>query len=160
MIKRRILSLGSKREIVRNYILTNPNCTYLDIKRATKIKVERIYCNMIEAYKDAKVELSKNLIRRNKEKQKEDAINYIKNNPHCTAIQIQKNAGVNLVRTFGSILNAYKAAGVHYPEKEVTSGVRNPYVVKRCHDFEKRIFGLLEGLGTVRTQVRTKAGIA
>ncbi len=115
---------------------------------------------MIEAYKDAKVELPKNLTKRNKENQKNDAVNYIKTNSGCTVVQIQKNAKVNLVRTFGSILNAYKAADAHYPEKEVTSGVRNPYAVKRCHDFEKRIFGLLEGLGTVRTLVRNKAGIA
>ena len=32
-----------KKWIIKDYIKNNPNCTYLDIKRDTKIKVERFY---------------------------------------------------------------------------------------------------------------------
>ncbi len=155
-----IVKLETKREIVRRYIKNNPNCTYLDIKRNTKIKIERIYKNMPEAYKDAGIKLSKNLTKRNKDNQKRDVINFIKNNPNCSVIEIHKGTRVNIVRVFGTVMNAYKAADVLYPERQITSGVRNPLVVKKSNKFERKIINLLRGLGEVIPKVKTKEGIA
>ena len=148
-----------KREIVRQYIQNNPGCTYLDIRNNTKLKVERYYKNMKHAYKDAKVALSKNLTQRSKKEQEEEIIKFIKNNPDCSITQIHNSTHVNVIRVFGGIINAYKAANMKYPEKEVTSGVRDPLVVKRCHEFEKKIIKLLSKFGEVRPQVRIKKGI-
>ena len=50
----------------------------MDIKRGTRIKVERIYKNMSEAYEDAGVVFSKNLTRRTLIEQKRDVIAFIK----------------------------------------------------------------------------------
>ena len=44
--------IKEKKELVREYIRNNPKCTYRDIRKNTKIKVERVYKNMKEAYKD------------------------------------------------------------------------------------------------------------
>lgn len=154
-----INKLNLKRKIIRQYIHNNPQCTYLDIKRDTKIKIERIYKNMKEAYKDAKIKLSRNLIKRDKVKQKIDAINFIKNNPLCTVTEIQNKTKINIIRLFGSIVNAYEAAGIKYSEKESTSGVVNPSVAERCHKFEKRIVKLLGNLGEVKPKIRTSVGI-
>ena len=151
--------LNKKREIVRQYIHNNANCTYRDIKRDTKIKIERIYRNMKEAYKDANVKLSKNLTKRNIGEQKRDVLSFIKNNPVCTVTEIKNKTKVNVHRVLGSIVTAYEAAGIKYPEKEVTSGVMNPFVLERCNKFEKRIIKLLGNLGEIKPKVRTTAGI-
>lgn len=153
------IDVSKKREIVRAYICNNPNCTYLDIRRDTKIKIERIYKNMPEAYIDANIRLSKNLTKRNKEKQKMEVIQIIKQNPGCTVTDIYNKTKVNVIRTFGSIVNAYNAANVKYPKKEITSGVMNPYVVRRSNKFEKDIISLLAKFGEVKPRVRTAAGI-
>lgn len=153
------LKLTEKRDIIRNYIRKNRGCTYLDIRNATKLKVERYYKNMRDAYTDAGVELSKNLTKRNREKQRMDAITFIKNNPACTVTEIQNKTGVNVIRLFGSIINAYEAAGIEYPHKDVTSGVANPAVIKRCNKFEKNIINLLREFGEVKPKVRMKACI-
>jgi len=151
--------LKQKREIVKKFIRNHPSCTYLDIKRATKLKIERLYKNMKEAYKDANVKLSKNLTKRDKGKQKKDVLDFIKNNPGCGVIDIHEKVRVNVIRNFGSITRAYKLAGVPYPKKEITSGVMNPYVIARCNKFEKRIIEILSKLGKVNPKVRTTAGI-
>ena len=148
-----------KRKIVRNYIQTNSDCTYLDIRRDTRIKVERIYKNMKAAYEDAGVVFSKNLTRRNLMEQKRDVIIFIQSNPNCSVTDIQKKTRVNVGRAFGGVINAYKAAGIRYTEKQVTSGVMNPIVIKRCNDFERDIIKNLRDLGEVIPKVRTPAGI-
>lgn len=153
------LRIEKKRKIIRQYIKNNPSCTYRDIKKNTKIKVERIYTNMADAYKDGNVKLSKNLTKRNKEQQKRDVVDFIKNNPLCSVTEIQNSTKVNIIRIFGSIINAYTAAGIPYPLKAVTSGVMDPSVIKRCNKFEKTIFCLLENLGKVKTKVRISGGI-
>ena len=153
------LELGRKREVVRNYIRDNPGCTYREIRKATKIKVERVYKNMVGAYKDSGVKLSKNLTKRNLQSQKKDVIQFIRQNPGCSVVDIHEKVKVNVVRVFGSIMEAYNLAGIEYPEREITSGVMNPEVIKRSNQFEKHIFGLLERFGSVKPKVRTSKGI-
>jgi len=152
--------LNGKRNIIQNYIRTNTGCTYREIKRDTKLKVERYYENMREAYADAGVELSENLTKRTKEQQITDTVDFINANAGCTVTDIQNKTGINVIRVFGSIMNAYKAAGAKYSEREVTYGVANPAVVERCIKFEKNIIKILGELGHVRPKVRTEAGIA
>lgn len=151
--------VAEKRKIVENYIRQNPTCRYEDIKRDTKIKIERFYKNMRDAYESAGVPLTKNLTRRNKDKQKKDVISFIRNNQGCTVTEIQNNTGVCIPRTFGSILDAYSAAGVPYIKKDITRGVQNPFVVKRCREYEKKVVRILSRLGKVNYHVRTAAGI-
>ena len=107
-----IQKLNDKRMVVRNYIRAHSNCTYFDIKRDTKIKVKRIYKNMKDAYEDAGVAFSKNLTKRNVMEQKREVIIFIRNNPNCSVIDIQKQIRVNVGRVFGGIANAYKEADV------------------------------------------------
>lgn len=151
--------LKRKRQIVRNYIRNNPNCTTKNVSRDTKIKIERVYKNFKEAYKAARVRLPKSLTKRNLKQQRRDVIRFIKKHPGCTVTEIQKNTGVGVPHAFGSILDAYRMARVEYPEKKVTSGVMNPLVVKRYGEFEKKIVGLLEDFGEVRPKIRTSGGI-
>ena len=151
--------LEGKRNIIKNYIRKNPTCIYRDIRRDTKLKVERYYKNMGEAYRDAGVKLSKNLTKRNRDEQKRDVTNFIRKNPGCTVTEIQDVTRVTIPRVFGSILNAYKMADVKYVKKEIKDGVRNPLVIKRYKKFEKRIIKLLEKLGKVKAQVRISSGI-
>ncbi len=149
-----------KRAIVRDYIQKHPQCSGKEIKVNTKLKVERIYTSLREAYLDAEVNLSKSLTRRNLETQKNDVIQFIKENPKCTIPEIRKNVRVNITRVFGDIISAYKKANVDYPFRERIRGVANPAIVQRSLEFERRMIYLLSKIGSVQSKVRTKAGIA
>ncbi|MBT6869098.1 hypothetical protein HOA65_03530 [archaeon] len=156
MIKKLMHILNKKKEIIKFYIRKNPNCTYKEIRRHTKIKVERIYKNMKEAYIDAGVKLSKNLLKRNELQQRKEVVKFIKNNPTCTVSEIQIKLRVNIPRLYGSIINAYESAETNYPEREIDYGVRNPKVIKRCKIYESKVIKYLEKLGDVKPQVRVK----
>ncbi len=151
--------IKEKKELVREYIRNNPKCTYRDIRKNTKIKVERVYKNMKEAYKDAGIELSKNLIKRNRKEQTKEVVNFIKKNPTCTVLEIQNSVRVSVPRLFGSIIDAYKLANVKYPKKEVTSGVVNYSIIKRSKEFEIKMIERLKNIGDVKTKIRTKSGV-
>lgn len=151
--------IENKKVIVRTFIRNHPGCSYLDIRNHTKIKVERIYRNMIEAYHDAGVNLSKNLIKRSSEQQRKDVIEFIRENQNCGIPDIRKNARVNVIRVFGGIIQAYREADIKYPLRQHKEGVVNPLVVKRSLKFEKKIISLLKNYGKVRPKVRTSAGI-
>ena len=56
--------LLKNRKILIDYIKKNSNATCKDIKNNTKIKVERLYNHLYEAYNDAGVKLPKNLCKR------------------------------------------------------------------------------------------------
>jgi len=152
-------TIEEKKKILIGYIQKHPGCTSMDIKRNTKIKVERAYKSLKDAYGEAGVPLSKHLTKRSKEEQKNDVISFIKNNPNVTTSQIRDILMVNVPRVFGTILVAYKEANVEYPQREITSGVRDPKVIKRCLAYEKRIVSILKELGEVKPKVRTSKGI-
>jgi len=151
---------NEKKKILIAYIRKNPNCTYLDIKNNTKIKVERLYKNMGAAYRAANVKLSKSLSRRNRQQQKREIIEYIQNNPGCTVTDIQENIHVCLPRLFRTIENAYRCAGIEYVPRNIVSGVASNIIVNRCIAYERKIVDILSGLGKVRSKVRTQNGIA
>ncbi len=145
--------IDEKRKIVRNYIQTNPTCTYLDIKRDTHIKVEIIYKNMKAAYEDASVMLSKNLTRRSIIEQKKEVISFIQNNPNCSVIDIQKQIRVNVGRVFGGIVNAYKEADV--TRSEMKSYKINSIEVKHTAELAE-IMGIILGDGGLYAIHRNK----
>ena len=152
-------NIKEKREKVIVYIKNNPNCTYKEISRNLKIKMERINWKMSDAFRNAGVPLSKNLKKRNLTKQKQAIIRFIKNNPKSTVTEIQNKTKTNIPRTFRSVLNAYKAAEVNYPKKEITDGVRNPQVISRCKKYETEIIETLAKIGKVKSKVKTPTGI-
>ena len=153
------MDFETKRNIVADYIRQHPGCTYRDIKTSIKIKVERVFQNMTRAYQFAGVSFSKHLTRKDREKQRQDVISYIKEHEGCTVIDIQNSTRVCIPCVFGSILDAYRQANIPYPKKEITWGVRNPVVVKRCRDYESQVIQTLARLGKVRRHVRTPTGI-
>ncbi len=155
-----MLNLDEKRQIVEGYIRKNPTCTYLDIKKATKLKIERLYKSMKEAYNNAGVKLSKNLSKRDREEQKQDVIGFIKQNPECGIIDISLKTQVNVERVFGGIKKAYNAAGINYVRRENWKGLVKSGKSVRWSKFEKRIFRILKNFGKVDEKVRTNSGIA
>jgi len=154
------LPLEKKREIIKDYITRNPKCTCKDIKRATKLKIERVYQNLKEAYADAKVPLSESLKKRKILQQKREVIRFIQNNPKSTVPEIVNATKVNIARTFCSIIYAYKLAGIEYVCRDISSGVMNPFVAKRSREFESEVIGLLRKFGEVKPKVKTSCGVA
>ena len=114
---------------------------------------------MRQAYFDAGVKLSPALSKRDKETRKREILAYIQRNPGCTVSQVQTATRSNIPILFGSIVDAYTLAGVKYIKKFPTDGVRNPIVVKRCHDYESRVIEILKNFGQVTPKIRTPAGI-
>lgn len=149
-----VTNMLSKRSIIRAYIKKNPSCTYRDIRRDTKIKVERVYSSMIAAYEDAEVPLPNNLKKLNFEDQRNKVICYIRSNPDCTVTDIRDKLSINVSRVFGKIEHAFKLANVTYMKKLSTSGVQNTEVLRRCKLFEENIIKRLRFIGDVQAQVR------
>ena len=148
------IKLSKQREIARSFIHQNPGCTYLEIRKATKLKIERIYKNMKEAYADANATPSKGLSKRRKEEQRAQTIQFIKENPNCTIIEIRDTLRVNIPRLYGTITNAYTAAGVAYHARNV-----DPSVFIRAKNFEKDVAALLAQFGEIKRHIKTNAGI-
>lgn len=152
-------TLEERKKILKEYIATHPNCTCKQIEKDTKLKVERVYVGLREAYLDANIPLSKSLKKRNLRERQNEVLEFIKNNPKCTVTQIHKQTRTNLFALFGSILHAYQLAGVVYQKKESRDGIRNPLIIKRCREYEHNIFDLLRLMGKVTPHTRTPTGI-
>lgn len=105
-----------EKELIK-YLRKNPIATYRQIKEDTKIKVERIYPknSMRQAYLKAGIPFSKSLRKRTRKQMFEEVIKFIKKNPTATTVNIIKELGINIPRVFGTIVNAYSAAGIKYP---------------------------------------------
>lgn len=151
--------LSKQREFIRNFIRQNPDCTYQDIKAATKIKIERIYKNMREAYTDSGVPLSKSLRKRTKDEQKMAVIEFIRQNPSCTVLDIQKSTKANVSRLFGTMSRAYEMSYVQYFARSTVAGAANPKIFARAKAFETKTMTLLAQFGVVHPKVRTSVGI-
>lgn len=147
-----------KRGLVRECIRQNPTCTYMDIKRATKIKIERIYRNMADAFLDAGVPLPDYLKKRSLFAQKQAVASFIRKNPCCSVTDIVRSVGVNVSRVFSGIMEAYAFAGCDYPERQ-QSGVVHVKIAKRCRSFEMEMIDLLKFCGIVKPKVKCSAGI-
>tara|TARA_Y100000034_G_scaffold121849_1_gene166582 strand:- start:668 stop:1399 length:732 start_codon:yes stop_codon:yes gene_type:complete len=147
-----------KRSILRNYIRSNPSCSYRDIRKDTKVKVERIYSSMKEAYRDAGIKEPRTLIRYSRNKRRKMIIDYIRENPKTSINDIRSNLNLNPLIVFSSIRGAFEAADVEYPKREITSGVMDFRVLKRCKDYESKVIKMLEKFGRVIPKVRLMNG--
>lgn len=106
-----------KEDKLLNYLRQNPRATYQQIKKDIGIKAERIYPkNCIKtAYIKAGIPFSKPLLKRNRQQQIKEVIEFIRKNPICTVIEIQNATKVSVPKVFGKIINAYDLAGITYP---------------------------------------------
>ncbi len=119
-------NLEEKKSELLEYIRKNPNATYRKIRKDTKIKLERVFPKGIKkAFLEANVPFPKHLLKRTKEEIKKQIIQYIKKNNQATTLDIRRDLKAEIPRTFGTILNAYKKAGVKYPRKYYTKILRN-----------------------------------
>jgi len=142
------------------YLKKNPSATCLQIRRDTKIKVERLYKGGLgEAYRDAGIPLAGYLLRRNREEQIRDILEFIKSNPGCTVSHIQDVTGIALPRVLGTIRNAYEMAGEVYPKRGLPTAA-NSAIRKRAYAFEDHVISLLHKRGEVIKYYRTANGVA
>ena len=111
------LDLAKKKEVIRRFIRSNPQATYLAIKHATKLKIERIYCNMGEAFKDAGVEPPRTFGRRNIEERKAIIVHYIQQHPRAGGQTIAKDVKIPVCGVFKTTKEAFDAAGIPYPRE-------------------------------------------
>jgi hypothetical protein len=103
------------------YIKDNLNITWKQIVRDTKIKPERVFEGSLrEAYEKANVPPSGYHLRRTREEQTQEVLEFIKSNPDCTVTEVQDVTGVTIPRVFGSIKTAYVMAGEDYLTKPVS----------------------------------------
>lgn len=113
------MNLEERKAIVREYLRENPQATYKQIRKDTKIRLEREYKRgigcMKEAYLDAGVPFSKFLRRRSRKQIIQEVIEFVKKNPNATVIEIQKQTNASVPKIFGSIKNVYEIAGLKYP---------------------------------------------
>ena len=93
-------------------------------------------------------------------KKQKEIIEYIRKNPTATQWEINKNCKTHVQTIFdGGIREAYRLAGVEYPEnRRKIYGAAIKEIKKRSSNFEKEIFEILEELGTVKKHVKTKHG--
>lgn len=149
-----------KRALVRKYIREHPGCTRDEIRDTTKVKIERVYDCLLQAYLDAGVEPPERLLYRDREQQRRDVIEYIQKHPESRVTEIQDETGVCVPRVFGSIVEAFIAAGVQYTPPPRNTGVMNRSVILEADLFEADMLELLRRFGTVWEQVRCDAGVA
>jgi hypothetical protein len=146
-----------KKELIRNYLKQNPTATYNQIRKDTKLKLERIYGkNCVKnAYLDAKIPFSKPLLKRTKTEMRKQTIKYIQNNPKtANTVTILKNINVNIPRTFGTIREAYKLAKVEYFPQYKIHGSALYKIRRRAVEFETNILTYLEKFGKVKKKIR------
>ena len=146
----------SKKIVIINYIKKNPTCSCRDIRKGTKLHIERYYKSIVDAYKDAGLNFPR--LKRNKEQQINDIINYIKNYPGCTVTEIQNSTHTTIPHLFKSITEAYQLANIPYQRKN-NAGATNPIIRKRCINYEKEVIRLLGKFGSVKSHIKTKVGI-
>lgn len=143
-----------------SYLRKNPTATYLQIKKDTKIKTERIYpkLGLKEAYKNAGIPLSKNLSKRTRKQMFNEIIEFIKTNPTATTVQIKKELGIDIPKTFKTIKAAYEAAKIPYKPKIYISGCALPEIKNRAAKFEDLVLDILKKEGKIIKSVVTKEG--
>lgn len=116
MVKKRY-SKKEKRKIIINYIKQNPEATYKDIRKNTKLHPERVFNSLKEAFTEAKIKHPRTFEIKTKEQKKKIIIEYIKKNPKAGGHTIKKDTKINFQEIFSKTEEAFKAAGVKYPRK-------------------------------------------
>lgn len=89
--------LARKRGIVKETIQRNPQATYLDIKRATKIKIERVYIGgMGEAFQDADIQPPRTFRRKTIEEKKQSL--KLKTIDHMRFVNQKSDSYINICK--------------------------------------------------------------
>ncbi|MFH1840408.1 MAG: restriction endonuclease [Nanoarchaeota archaeon] len=154
-----VKDLELNRSIVTNYIKKNPNATYREIRKNTKLKVERLFPGCMKgAYNAAGVPFSKHLSKRTKEEMLRTVIKFIKKNPSANTVIIKRELEIEIPKTFGRLKEAYRVAGVEHVPKIKVSGTAIPEIRMRSIDFENKVIKFLESKGKVKSKIRTKKG--
>lgn len=116
-MKRNISSINKKKKIVLEYIKKNPNATYKDIRKETKLHPERFFNGLKEAYKLAGIKAPRTFEVKTREERKKIIAEYIRKNPGVGGQTIAKETKINVCNAFSGIEEAYKFAGIDYPRK-------------------------------------------
>ena len=142
-------------EIVKN----NPLITQDEINKLFNTNVAKVFGSFKNLCRIAGVRYLRYKKRRLKKQL--EVINYIKNHPNATQREINKYCKTHVQEIFdGGIREAYKLAGVDYPEiRRKIYGTVKKEIRERSIEFEKEVFSILEKFGTVKKHVRTKCGI-
>lgn len=150
-------NLENRKKILFEYLRKNPNATYIQIKRDTKLKVERIFPrSMKDAFIAAGIPLSKSLRKRSRDQMLKEVIEFIGNNPHANTITIKKELGIDIPKTFKRIKEAYKVAGVEYIPNISVGGTALPEIRLRAINFEDEVTNFLGNKGKVIRKVKLK----
>lgn len=108
-----------RKELLRNFIKSNPNTTHKEIIGKLKTKVERVYPGgMAQAFKDAGVNRPRNFKRMTKEEKRKIIIDYVMKNPTAGGQVIKKNTKINISSVFKNIKEVYSSANIHYPREK------------------------------------------
>ena len=142
-------------------IKKEPNTTIEEIREKLSINPYKIFKNINEIYKLAKIEE----IPRHKKRalrKKETVLRYINNNPSATQREINKNCHTRIQGLFQEgIFGAYKKAGINFPfERLKLHGSAINEVKQRANNFEEEIAKKLSCYGNVLRLVKTKRGVA
>jgi len=150
-----------KRHLIINLIRKNPQITGDEIMVELKTKPYRLFKSIKEMYKLAGVDYI-DPGRRISLKKKEEVIELIKKNPTITQWEINKLSKTHIQEIFkGGIRKAYELAGIKYPKgRLLLYGAANKKIRKRAKEFEDSIYAVLNKLGRVCRQVKSKSGIA
>ncbi|HJX51006.1 MAG TPA: hypothetical protein VJ438_06100 [Candidatus Nanoarchaeia archaeon] len=109
---------SDKRSIVFNYLRKNPEATYNEIRKGTKLHPERIFKKGLkEAFEEAGIKSPRNFERKTKDERRKIVIDYIKKNPKAGGHTIAKKTKINPSNVFKSIKEAYEKAGIKYPRR-------------------------------------------
>ncbi|MBU3940731.1 MAG: hypothetical protein KKH88_02265 [Nanoarchaeota archaeon] len=152
----------SRLEGAYNFLRKNPLSSSVELQKRFGINIYKHSKNMEEFCNKAGVKHTSGHKKRSI-KIKRNVINYIKSHPNSTQWEINKNCKTHVQEIFkGGIKEAYKKAGIIYPEEaRKNHGVMNKEIKKRAQDYEDRIINILRvKFGSVKKQLRTKSGIA
>lgn len=112
---RRRRSPGERREIIVNYIRSNPKATHRDIRKHTKLKVGKIFKSLEDGFKLAGIKPPRTFKIKTKEEKRKIIADYIKKNPKAGGQTIAKETKINPSNVFKDIKEAFSLAGVPYP---------------------------------------------
>jgi Holliday junction resolvase len=115
------VSLEEKKNIIINYIKKNPNATYKDIRRYTKLHPERYFKSLKDAFKKAGIKPPRTFDIKTREEKRRIIIDYIRKHPGVGGHTIAKKTKINPSNVFERMEEAYCLAGIRYGRKENTN---------------------------------------
>jgi predicted HTH transcriptional regulator len=109
--------MSNQKKILLEFIRKNPNATYKEIRKKTKIHPERIFKTIKVAFEEAGVIYPRNVKKKTKEEKRKIVIEYIQKNPQAGGHTIKKDTKINFQSVFKNTKEVFDAAGIEYPRK-------------------------------------------